>query len=89
MELISDVIVWIRRNLPQIDILKMKRREFLALLVECSAGYTAGTVNLVRRMSKPVLREHVRRMLADWAADELNLQMTLPLEGHYAAPQPL
>ena len=88
LELISDVIVWIRRNLPQIDILKMKRREFLALLVECSAGYTAGTVNLVRRMSKPVLREHVRRMLADWAADELNLQMTLPLEGHYAAPQP-
>ena len=88
LELISDVIAWIRRNFPQIDILKMKRREFLALLVECSAGYTAGTVNLVRRMSKPVLREHVRRMLADWAADELNLQMTLPLEGHYAAPQP-
>ena len=33
LELISDVIVWIRRNFPQIDILKMKRREFLAFLL--------------------------------------------------------
>lgn len=88
LELISEVIVWIRRKFPQIDILKMKRREFLAFLPECSDGYATGTVNLVRRMSKPVLQEHVRRMLADWTTDELNQQMTLPLEGHYAVPQP-
>ena len=57
LELSSDVIAWIRRKFPQIDVRKMKRREFLACLPECSAGYASGTVNLVRRMSKPVLRE--------------------------------
>ena len=84
MALFSDAVAWIREHTPEIDILKMKRKDFLAVLSHCSAGYAPGVVNPVRRMSAPTLRAYLKQTVADCPADELDLQMTLPLEGHFA-----
>lgn len=84
IELASEVVAYVREHVPGKDILKMKRKEFLAYLAACSANYSSAVVNPLKRMAAPSIRKLLERAVADRPADELDLQMNLPLDGLYA-----
>ena len=84
LELVSEVVAYIREHDPGKDILKLKRREFLAYLSECPSAETSPALGTLKRKTLPSIRGLLARAVADRPADELDLQMSLPLDGHYA-----
>ena len=83
LDLVSEVVAYVRQNQPGKEILKLKRREILAYLAECTSAERSPTAGVLKRLPLPALRGLLARAVADRPADELNLQMSLPLDGHY------
>ena len=83
LDLVSEVVAYVREHKPEKEILKLKRREFLAFLAECPSSERFPALGALKRLSLPSIRGLLARAVADRPADELDLQMNLPLDGHY------
>ncbi len=84
LEIIYDLTAWLRQNQPQVDILKLKKKEFTDYLDQIAGSYDRKVVNSMKLMSVGFMRNLFQQALSDQASDEINQQLILPLDGGYA-----
>ncbi len=84
LDLVSEVVAYLREHEPEKEILKLKRGEFLASLSACPCAKESPAFRTLKRQTLRSIRGLLARAVADCPADELDLQMSLPLDGHYA-----
>lgn len=83
LDLVSEMVASFRKRDPGREILKRKRREYLACLAELPGG-SSEAASVLKHLRLAEIRALIARAVADQPADELTLQMRLPLDGHYA-----
>ena len=84
MELFCDAAAWFPRNRPSIDLLNIRKKDFLEFLPEFAREKDPALLKAIRKMGLPEIREYLGKAIADHPEDELDLQMTLPLGGLFA-----
>lgn len=84
LEVVLDLVARFRSGGTTRDITGISRKEFLALLESIGGEYPDRTVNAMKRLALPEIRELFREACADTPADELTDQLFLPLDGTYA-----
>lgn len=85
LEVVYDLIKWFRDSEPGKDVLKLTKKAMLTALEELGDGCPAAVARYLRRCSASQLRMLIRQASEDMAADELSDQLSLPLDGTYAA----
>lgn len=88
LEVIFDIIAWFRLKYPARDVRELRRRDFVAALVDLAPHLPPGTVRVLRRTSFARVRQLFGKAMEDMAVDELSDQLTLPLDGSYAVAAP-
>ncbi len=84
LEIIYDLTAHIRKNYPACDIQKLKKKEFTDYLDQIAGNYDRKIVNSMKLMSLSFMRNLFQQALSDQASDEVNQQLSLPLDGDYA-----
>lgn len=84
LEIIYDLAAHLRKHHPDCDISKLKKKEFTEYLDEIAADYDRRIVNSMKLMSAGFMRNLFQQALSDQASDEVDRQLSLPLDGDYA-----
>ncbi len=88
LEVMYDVVAYIRRNQPGRDLHKLNRRTFLNVLKVIAPRYSTQAVAVMRGLRQPTIQKLLARALEDLPRDEWSNQLMLPLDGNYATPAP-
>ncbi len=84
LEVVHDVLAYLRLHQPTTDLLNLTKSSFLAALDGVSEHYPGSTIRLMHRLRLDSIRRMVGKATEDMAIDELSNQLTLPLDGSYA-----
>ncbi|QSH40425.1 AAA domain-containing protein [Lentisphaerota bacterium ZTH] len=84
LEIIYDVIAWLRKNSPDKTVLDITKKEFVEAMQNVETNHEAFAVGAMKRTSARYLKLLIRKATADMAADELSSQLSLPLDGGYS-----
>ncbi|MDD4180012.1 MAG: AAA domain-containing protein [Victivallaceae bacterium] len=84
LEIIYDLIEYIRKTAPALDIAGMKKKVFIEFLDQIAGSYDSKTVNSMRLMTVPFMQNMLKQAMADFATDEIGQQLSLPLDGNYS-----
>jgi hypothetical protein len=84
LEVIYDLAAHLRKNHPGCDIAKLKKKDFVEYLGEIAADYDSRIINSMKLMSVGFMRNLFQQALSDQASDEVDRQLSLPLDGDYA-----
>ncbi|MCK5843790.1 MAG: AAA family ATPase, partial [Victivallales bacterium] len=87
LEIVYDIIAHLKENNPSIDILKLKRKDFVVAVDEID-GYDKAIVSVMRKISLPAVRRLINKAVSDLAEDELTDQMSLPFDDSRSADAP-
>ena len=85
LEIIYDVIAYLKDVNPGIDILSIKKKEFIQGLEEIAGHYDSKALAVMKRLSKHSIERFIRKASKDMTNDEITPQLTLPLNGTYAS----
>jgi hypothetical protein len=85
LEIIYDIIAYFKKNKPEIDIFHLKKKDFLQALEQVSHNYETLAVNIMKKLSKHSIERFIRKASDDMTNDDFSPQLTLPLDGTYAA----
>lgn len=85
LEMVFHVITSIHQHDPHKNILKLSKKEFLTELEFIESNYAPEVVSAARQMSAKALKALINQAARDMALDELSGQLSLPLNGSYAA----
>jgi hypothetical protein len=85
LEIIYDIIAYLKKNSPGIDLLNLKKRDFLDALDGVAHNYPPAALNVMKKLSKHSIERFIRKASEDMTNDDLSAQLTLPLDGTYAA----
>lgn len=80
MEIVYDIIAHLKNGKNTVDLLKLKRKDFVATLDSVKEGYEKATISVMRKLSLPSIKKLVEKAVADMAHDELSDQLELPLD---------
>lgn len=86
LEIMYDVVDFIRRNQPGRDLHKLSKRAFQNVLKAVGASYDRRAIAVMRGLRLPSIRKLLAKALEDMPIDEISNQLTLPLGGSYAGP---
>ncbi len=84
LEVVMEVISYMRKNKSTKDILNLTKKDFIDLMGNIAHLYPPGLINLMKRSSASFIKSLSRKATADRAADELSQQLSLPLGGDYS-----
>ncbi|MCP3966412.1 MAG: AAA family ATPase [Lentisphaerae bacterium] len=84
LEVIFDVIAWLRKNKPSKNILTITKKDFVEAMLEVANNHDDHAIGAMKRTSARYLKSLIRKATADMAADELSSQLSLPLDGGYS-----
>ena len=84
LEVVFEVISYLRKNETTKEILSLNKKEFVEYMGKIAKHYPAGLINLMKRASANFIKSLLRKATADMAADELSQQLSLPLGGDYS-----
>ena len=84
LEIIYDVIAYLKRENSAIDILNIKKKDYLDALAALSVNYPHASVSVMKRLSMSSVMRFMKKASEDMTADELSSQLHLPLNGSYA-----
>jgi hypothetical protein len=87
LELVFDAIKHIRQKNPSCDIFNISKKDFSSNLEEMKDERNENLINSMKRLPLGKIRELIKNASADMAADELSAQLSLGLDGTYAASQ--
>ena len=87
LEIIYDVIAYINRTNPSRDVRNLTKKEFGEALDVIGATYNQRGIATMKRLSSFFMKSLIKKASADMAADEVSRQLSLPLDGSYAAQQ--
>jgi len=85
LEIIYDLISHLRNNDSRNEILGLSKKEFSAGLEAISEHHNPQTIKRMKRLPLQGIRELFKDASADMATDELSDQLSLGLDGSYAA----
>jgi len=85
LEIIYDVIAWLRRTRPGGDILDLTKKDYLEALDGIAPEHDPKALRVMRQLSAFFVKSLMRKATEDMALDELSGQLSLPLDGSYAA----
>ncbi len=84
LEIIYDLTAYLRKHHPSFDISKLKKKEFVEYLDRIAGDYDRRIINSMKLMSVGFMRNLFQQALSDHASDEVDQQLSLPLDGDYA-----
>jgi len=84
LEVVMEVISYMRKQKLTKDVLDLTKKDFVNLMANIADLYPSGLINLMKRASAGFIKSLVRKATADMAADELSQQLSLPLGGDYS-----
>ena len=84
LEVVMEVISYMRKSGSTKDILNLTKKDFVDLMENIADLYPKGLINLMKRSSAGFIKSLSRKATADMAADELSQQLSLPLGGDYS-----
>ena len=84
LEVVMEVISYMRKCNSTKNILELTKKDFLSLMDNIAELYPVGLINLMKRSSAGFIKSLSRKATADMAADELSQQLSLPLGGDYS-----
>jgi len=85
LEIIYDIIAYLKKNRQGIDLLHLKKKDFLEALDGVAHNYEPTALNVMKKLSKHSIERFIRKASDDMTNDELSPQLTLPLDGTYAS----
>jgi hypothetical protein len=85
LEIIYDIISHLRNADSRSEILGLSKKEFIAGLEAVAEHHNPQTVRSMKRLTLQQIKELLRMASADMASDELSDQLSLGLDGNYAA----
>lgn len=86
LELVYDVIAWMRTNHPESNVLELTLKDFRSAIEEISHHHDPQVVRLMKRLKFPFMKRLLEKAAEDMPEDELGPQLTLPLlDRSYAA----
>jgi hypothetical protein len=85
MEIIYDLIVYLKRQNPNVNLLSLSRKEMTPALDSITENYPPMVMNLIKRLPAESIKKLFKHAVEDMAADEISNQLELPLDGNYAA----
>jgi len=84
LEVVMEVISYMRKSKSTKDILNLTKKDFVDLMENIADLYPKSLINLMKRSSAGFIKSLSRKATADMAADELSQQLSLPLGGDYS-----
>lgn len=84
LEVVMEVISYMRKQKLTRDIRDLTKKDFIDLMGNIESLYPRGLINLMKRSSAGFIKSLIRKATADMAADELSQQLSLPLGGDYS-----
>ena len=84
LEVVMEVISYMRKNKSTKNVLDLNKKEFIEIMVNIAEFYPSGLIDLMKRSSAVFIKSLLRKATADMAADELSQQLSLPLGGDYS-----
>ena len=85
LEVMYDVIAYVRRHYPARDVLALTKREYTQALRGIASGHSKQALRVMRQLSVPFVKRLLSRAAEDMALDDLSDQLALPLDGNYSA----
>ena len=85
LEIIYDVIAYLKEVNPGIDLLSITKKEFIEGVEGIEKNYDPKTLSVMKRLSKHSIERFIRKAAKDMTNDEMSPQLTLPLNGTYAS----
>ncbi len=87
LEIIYDVIAYTNRTYPSRNVLSLTKKEFIEALDGIGAVHNPRAIATMKRLSAFFMKSLIKKASADMATDEISRQLSLPLDGSYAAQQ--
>ena len=87
LEIIYDVIAYINRTNPSRDVRNLTKKEFTEALDVIGTTYNPRGIATMKRLSSFFMKSLIKKASSDMASDEVSRQLSLPLDGSYAAQQ--
>ncbi len=84
LEVVMEVVSYMRKCKSTKDILNLTKKDFIDLMGNIAELYPPGLISLIKRSSAGFIKSLSRKGTADMAADELSRQLSLPLGGDYS-----
>ena len=84
LEVIFDIIAYLRDNDRNLDIFNLKKSEYLSVLDEIEARYGKSVISVMKKLSLASISRLIRKASEDMPKDELSNQLHFPLDGSYA-----
>ena len=86
LEVVFDVIAYLREHNTQLDIFNLKKDEFLSVIDALQEQYGSVVLSVMKKLSMASVRRLIKKASEDMPKDELSNQLHLPLDGSYVAP---
>lgn len=84
LEVVMEVISYMRKRESTKDILNLTKKDFLSFVTKIAKLYPPELIRLMRSSSAGFIKSLLRKATADMAVDELSQQLSLPLGGDYS-----
>ncbi len=85
LEVIYDIISEVQTNHLHWDSKAITRKDYLKYLALIESNYDRGLISVMKQLNLDSIRKLFQKAIEDMALDELSNQLTLPLDGNYAA----
>jgi hypothetical protein len=85
LEIICDLIAYLRRENPGTDVRELLLSVYRETLGHIAGSYPARSIRIMKKLSRAGVDRMVAKVLEDMAGDEISEQLVLPLDGTYAA----
>ena len=84
LEVVYDVMSFIREHRPELDVREITLADYREALEELAIHYEPRSVRVMGKLTRASIRKMIARAVEDMAADEVSNQLILPLGGTYA-----
>lgn len=88
LEVVYDVIAWMRKNKPAQHVLAITLGDFRHAIEAVAVRHDDRVVRLMKKLSFPFMEKMLKKAVEDMPEDELGPQLTLPFGDTYARPEP-
>jgi GTPase SAR1 family protein len=85
LEIIYDVIAFIKKQKPGKDVLAMTKQEYLFALNALKGRHEDSALKVMKQLKADFMKSLLKKAAEDMALDELSHQLSLPLDGSYAS----
>jgi hypothetical protein len=84
LEVVYDVMSYIRIHRPDLDVREITLADYREALEELALNYEPRCAKVMGKLTRASIRKMIERAVEDMAADEVSNQLILPLGGTYA-----